>query len=749
MAYMPKLNHIAGACTLLFIINHAIAQSDTQLSPVVVTGEKGTGYVAKRAMIGGPGGTEEVELKDVPASINVLTKDLLDDRQVKLISEAARTDASIGDYYATLGYYENLSIRGFPLDLATSFRMNGMALTGEQNFAFENKDRVEILKGVSAMQVGASSPGGVINFVTKRPKDVMSATVGTGERGTAYVAVDYGTFLNQEKSLGIRINAAHEDIRSYVKGAEGKRDFASLALDAKISNKTLVQFDLEYQDKSQKGVSGLMLFTVGSRNFIPSGIPADIQLNRYNWVLPTEVKSLNTGLKIDHELNENQRIFFHMSRSEVNINDRQAYPFGCTGPATIAPPDADYYYTKFCSNGNYDVYDFRSENELRRNDQIQIGLSTRFNIGQIENHLKYGFSVLQRSIYQGQARYQWVGTDNIYTPVSGISAGTDPIGARLKTLSHQQNSFFIQNDSKINQKINLYLNARFIELSDKSYSAGTFSSFYGPPGTQLNNPGANLGEFKKNYVIPSLGASYKVNSYLTNYFSYSQGIEAGTKPIETSFVNAIPLKPRKTDQFEIGTKFNPTQDSLFSGSIFRASRPNEYVPNSATTDAYARYPQIYQSGKVVHTGIELSYAQKVSNRLNLVSSAMYVRAIQEGAESSNMNGMQAMGIPHWKSVVFADYLIPDYENLSVQGGWTYVSSKAVTPENNLQVSGYHKFDAGLKYVDKVGKSKATYRLNVENLFDKFYWRDVSQTYGSNTLYPGVPRIFRATATFDF
>jgi len=140
MAYMPKLNHIAGACALLFVINHAIAQTEAQLSPVVVTGEKGTGYVAKRAMIGGPGGTEEVELKDVPASINVITKDLLDDRQVKLISEAARTDASIGDYYATLGYYENLSIRGFPLDLATSFRMNGMALTGEQNFAFENKE---------------------------------------------------------------------------------------------------------------------------------------------------------------------------------------------------------------------------------------------------------------------------------------------------------------------------------------------------------------------------------------------------------------------------------------------------------------------------------------------------------------------------------------------------------------------------------------------------------------------------------
>jgi iron complex outermembrane recepter protein len=103
----------------------------------------------------------------------------------------------------------------------------------------------------------------------------------------------------------------------------------------------------------------------------------------------------------------------------------------------------------------------------------------------------------------------------------------------------------------------------------------------------------------------------------------------------------------------------------------------------------------------------------------------------------------------WRAVMFADYQLPQVEKMSVQGGWTYVSSKPVTLDESLSVPGYHKFDAGLRYVDKVGKSKATYRLFVENIFDKFYWRDVSQTYGSNTLYPGIPRIFRATATFDF
>ena len=246
MAYKPKLNHIAGACALLFCINaQSFAQTETQLSPVVVTGEKGTGYVAKGAMIGGPGGTEEVALKDIPASVTVISKDLLDDRQARVMSEAAKLDASIGDYYAAMGYYENLYIRGFPLDPATSYRINGMQVTGEQNIAFENKERLEILKGVGAMQAGAASPGGLINYVTKRPKDVQSFTVGTGERGTRYMAADFGTFLNKEKSLGIRINAANENIRPYVKDAKGERQFFSLAADAKISSKTMVKFDFE------------------------------------------------------------------------------------------------------------------------------------------------------------------------------------------------------------------------------------------------------------------------------------------------------------------------------------------------------------------------------------------------------------------------------------------------------------------------------------------------------------------------
>ncbi len=727
MAYTPKLNYIAGACALLFCINaQTFAQSETQLSPVVVTGEKGTGYVAKSAMIGGPGGTEEVELKDVPASINVITKDMLDDRQVRGVSDATRTDASVGDYYATLGYYENLSIRGFQLDHATSYRINGLTVSGEQNFAFENKERVEILKGVGVLQIGASSPGGVVNFVTKRPKEVKSATVGTGERGTQYAAVDYGTFLNKEKSLGIRINAATENIKPYVRGAEGKREFLSLAADLKVSSKTLVQFDVEYQNKSQKPVYGMTL--LGGKT-IPQ-VPADIMLNRYSWTEPTRVESLNTTLKVDHEINDTLRSFAHLSFSNSSIKDRSAYPFGCegaSGPAAAVFCDGSVAGTRA---GDFNVYDYRL-NDVRRNYQSQLGLTGKFDLSGTKHEWIAGLSYFSRSIFKGSSVYEAAGpnVDNIFTlnaNIIGPVAKTP--GEPQKILDHQQVGFFVNDKIHLSDKTKLFLGGRIINMQEKTFKLEATT-----PHQQSN----------KNYALPQTGITYQLNSANNLYASYSKGLELGTVPIIDSFVNGDDiLKPKTTQQYEIGNKYSPNENLYATLALFQAKRVNEIAINPDGTPP--RY-LLVQDGNLINTGIEGNLGLKVNNQLDLITSLMYIQAKQTGTYSSG----QAIGIPKWKSVVFADYKLSSIKGLSALGGWTYISSKNVNLDGSIKVPGYHKFDAGLKYLSKLGSSQATYRFNIENIFDTYYWRDVSQTFGTNALYPGAPRIFRATATFDF
>jgi iron complex outermembrane receptor protein len=628
-----------------------------------------------------------------------------------------------------MGYYENLYIRGFPLDAATSYRINGMSVTGEQNIAFENKERLEILKGVGAMQAGAASPGGLINYVTKRPKDVQSFTVGTGERGTQYVAADFGTFLGETKSLGIRINAANENIRPYVKDAKGERQFFSLAADAKISPKTLVKFDFEYQDKNQKSVPGLMLL---GGTTLPS-VKSDINLSHYSWVLPTEIKSKNIGLRLDHEINDSLKLFANANRSEVKINDRLAYPYGCSA-------DASGLSGTFCSGGEFDVYDFRSDGEVRRNDHFQTGLTGKANIGEIKHQWTLGVSELKRSVYKGASVYgtgvtpAYNGQDNIYTLNADVIPSQGSTGPVHKILDHTQSSLFVHDQIQLTERTKLFLGHRVLEMKQAAYDVYTGNQY-----SALN----------KTWHLPQIGASHALTSQLTNYVSYSKGVEPGTIALPDSFRNSQVMGPRRTEQAEIGSKYAINADSLLSFTIFQSERPNEYAKDyGQDLDGYYR-STLVQEGKVTNTGAEATLAFKATNRLNLLSSAMYLEAKQSGASLSSQNGKQAVGIPHWKAVLFADYLLPQVENLSVQGGWTYISSKGVTLDNSITAPGYHKFDAGLKYIDQLGSSQATYRLNIENLFDKFYWRDVSQTYGSNTLYPGAPRIFRATATFDF
>jgi iron complex outermembrane receptor protein len=395
----------------------------------------------------------------------------------------------------------------------------------------------------------------------------------------------------------------------------------------------------------------------------------------------------------------------------------------------------------FCSNGNFDAYDFRSLGEIRKNDQIQTGITGNNQWLEMKHSWTLGIDELIRTVHKGTSIYgdpylMPNGQDNLYQNISsGAPTPTTSYGAGpvYKILDHSQFSLFLNDQIDINQQAKLYAGLRLMQMHQKAYDVTS-----GTPYAELN----------KWWLLPQIGISYSLSPQITNYISYSKGVEPGTIALVDSFTNQSVMPPKQTQQYEIGTKYAINPESLLTFALFEMKRPNEFsLYDTSTNDG--RY-RLYQEGDITNRGAEISLAQKVTNRLNLLASAMYLRANQSGAVTDpTQNGKQAIGIPHWRSIVNADYLIPNYEHLSIQGSWTYSSGKPIDLQNTIQAPSYNKFDAGLKYFDRVGKSQATYRLFVENVFNKFYWRDVSQSFGANMLYPGAPRILRATATFDF
>src|ERR1700677_1906266 len=291
---------------------------------VVVHGEAKDDYLPESVTVGTLDGAA---LKDVPLSATVVTRDLLNDQVARLLSDVVKDDASVGDDYVPVGYYGDYQIRGFTIDLATGLEINGMTIAGEQDVPLENKERVELLKGIAGVESGVTSAGGLIDYVTKRPAAVGAVDMATDHRGTAYGAVDLGRYFGRRKQVGARINMAGERIASYMNDTNGWRVVGAGAADWKLSPNALLKGDFEYQHKVERDGSGYQLLggtTVPDINRIyPSTMLGD-----QPWGPPDTYDTFNTGARLDYNLPRNWQLFAEAGLSHSLIQDNVIYAYG-------------------------------------------------------------------------------------------------------------------------------------------------------------------------------------------------------------------------------------------------------------------------------------------------------------------------------------------------------------------------------------------------------------------------------------
>lgn len=403
--------------------------ADTELPAVTVTGEDTSGYQAHSASVGG---FDATPLLDTPASISVVTEALIEDRQARLLSEVLQNDASVGESYAPVGYYENFVVRGFSLNSASSYKINGRTITGEQNVGLENKQQVELLKGLSGLQSGVSEPGGLVNYVTKRPANVRSVTVSTDDRGSGYLATDVGGFFGNEQQFGLRANVAHEELHSYVEHTNGQRDFASLAFDWNISPDALLQLDAEYQTREQRSAPGYQLLG-GTR--LPHHASPKKLLAHQSGSKPVTTDALNLNGNFEYRFSDTWKGTISASRSRVVIDDYSSFAWGCYGSASCASAAVPNY---FSPEGDYDIYDFRSPDDTRRNDEVQAAFTGAFDTGGLGHELSVGTSAFRRVVDKRDTINVMIGSANIDSEPADFPRYDGPLDDSYRRLDSRQ-----------------------------------------------------------------------------------------------------------------------------------------------------------------------------------------------------------------------------------------------------------------------------------------------------------------------
>ena len=741
MAYMPKLNHIAGACALLFVINHAIAQSENQLSPVVVTDSNQEALNSRNIQWGFGQGSWQ----DKTQSISTITREQIDSLMAQRASDVITNDASVGRNYTPIGYYESFSIRGFALDPATAYKINGMAMASEANIALENKERVEIIKGISALEAGILSPGGLINYVTKRAnQDVNSFSLGYGEKGSFSQAVDIGRKQTQDNPIGYRINLAHEDFKPYVSAATGYRNFAGLALDITPTARSKWETDIDYQKRSQYSVPGYQLL---GANGIPPIDPYKHLTAEQTWQKPVVTEQINFGTKFTQELESGWKATGGYQISRIKTDDNLAFPW--SSPTNYYDA-AEWKYpvnsNKFNSNGQFIIYDYRSLNETRQNQEFKFELAGKSTLGQVTHDLTFGSSIQYRKVSQPD----WVNNcaqlvdycDNTAAhPGRGITPGsiygTSTVYTRSTSTpidfyqySNQQRSIYFQDNVTSYQYFNNYkfhIGARIVDISEN----------------WMNGYAVKSGKLEEIKFLPSLGLSYQGFKGSTQYLSYSKGLELGGQAPIIATNYADPMKIKETHQYEIGNKILLQNNIQLAIAAFRIDKPYEY-----TTISGSYYDAYVQAGKQIHTGLEANLSGSITQRTSINASATLIDTKIEGSGGPH-DGKYSTNVPTFSSNLFATYRVPGYERLSLNGTWRYVGSKYVTRENNAKIPAYHRFDLGATQAYKNSYGLTTIRVGIENLLNKRYWSDAPEFMGDSYLIPGAPRIFRTTAKLDF
>ena len=695
----PNLKHTLLA--LAIVQAFAACAHAQNLPEVIVTGSR---FVATDRA--GIAGFSDTPLMFTPASVAAIGREQMQDLAIRNTTDAARFEASVSDSYNAVGYAEQFSIRGFNLDNAASYRKDGIAISGDTQIALENKERIEILKGLAGLTAGVATPGGIFNYATKRPTKtpLRSVTVEARERGTLYGAVDLSGRFN-DKRFGYRINAAGENLQSYVKGANGQRTFFSGALDWQITPQALVQLDMDYQHKSQLTAPGYQLVRGVA---LPVNVSPSMMLNDQPWAKPVDTRTSNIGLRFEYTINDDWKAIVNANRHSFKRDDFTAFPYGCSN-------EGDGFYPGYCSNGDYDVYDYQSVGERKDPFGSQALLQGRFATGALKHALTVGASNFDRSDYYGDYVYDYAGSSNIYQNVIVPPAPGNPkTGPVTRRRTDNERAFFAQDIVSLSQQFKVHAGMRYV---------------------QVKRDGAGEWDF----VLPSMALVYTPNQDWMAYGSVSHGLQhGGEAPKRTSNQFKV-LDPGRSKQLELGVKGVLTDSVSVSAALFQIQNGLEYI-NAANT--------FVRGGEQVHRGLELGAQGKLGRDLTFSASLMALSMNQQGTGNAAIDGKRPPDVAPFKSTTMLDYLVPGVAGLKLTGIWQYSGRKAFDNENTVFVPGYHVFSLGTAYATELAGVKTTLRATVDNVADKFYWRDVTPQLGGYLL-PGAPRTVKVSAQFDF
>jgi iron complex outermembrane recepter protein len=687
---------------LLLVSASAIAQNNT----VVITSP------ASQQV----SGFENISLREAPFSATNIDNATLRDIGAQRISEALRLDSSVTDSYNSPAYWDMLSVRGFMLDNRYNYRREGLPINAETMIAMDNKERIELFKGTSGIQAGTSAPGGIANFVVKRPPNsiessVRSITLSYGNGNNSSVALDVGGRYGENNAFGYRVNAAYEDLNPYVQNAKGHRQLLALAMDWRLNANTRLEWEIESSSRQQMGVNAASI----TGNIIPSPVYGKNNFSQQSWSVPGVFDGLTGSLRLKQRLDNGWMWTTQVGAQRLKTDDRLSYAYGCY---------AEGNYDRFCSDKKFDLYDYRSENERRINDALQTELTGQVQLAGIQHELTFS-GLRQRQIdkLSPMQAYNWAGTGSL-SGLSESAAAPEPYDLNTNRQEYST-EISVKDRIRVHHLADLWLGLRSSHIQRDSQ----------------RTDGSRATHDDRTITTPWIAFSHKLPYNATGYASYGQGVEAQVTPNRSRYTNAgVALPSAKSIQKELGFK-GAQGPWLWNAALFDITRP-VWGDQGACEEDNSCTRKL--DGIAQHKGLELGMGYR-SHQWKIDMAATWLDAKRSQALINPVqNGQRPLNVPSLVLRAAAEYRWTQVPGLRTTLRLSHEGERDLIEGGAMKLPAWTTADLAAHYSTKVAGQNTDWTLALENASNRAYWRESPKQFGHYYLYAGAPRNLRLT-----
>ena len=658
-------------------------------------------------------GFEDTPLSRAPFSATVIGPSGLSDAGISNLADITRVSPGLSDAYNAVGYWSNFTVRGYALDPRNNYRRDGLPISAETSLWLGNKQSVDVLRGTSGMQAGVSAPGGLVDLVVKRPNGAQrSAVLGFESDGTYGLGLDIADRAGPDGSLGWRLSAEATHLDPPLNSARGNRRGIAAAGEWRIDADKLLEAEIEFNRQSQPSQPGFSM--LGDR--VPDARDSDprINLNNQPWSLPVVFTGQTASLRWTQRFGNDLSGSLHAMTQRLHTDDRIAFPFGCS---------AEGNFDRYCSDGSFDMYDFRSEGEQRRGDALDLGLGGRATAWGQEHRWRTGVLGSRQRADVPPGAFNFVGTGTI----DGLSVTpSDPTPTAAGTHRDERSvEAYARDQWLLTSDATLWLGLRHTHLARES----------------IATDGSNAIDASQTFTTPWLAASLQIDPRTMVYASAGQGIEAAVTPNLPTYSNAGQVLPaQKSRQLEAGIKYDSGTLNA-SAVVFDIRRP--FVTDECGVDCTRRI-----DGQQRHRGVELDAGWR-GGPWSIQAGAALLRATREQSIDPADDGLKPTNVPERSLRVALGYQLPSVPELTVSAVVVNEGSRFILPDNSASVPAWTRLDLAARLVQRLGDHTLTWRLGVDNATDRRAWRESPFQFGHVYLYPMAPRTWRASlgATF--